>query len=333
MMRISVGDASLTNILARQGAELRGQVQRAAQEVATGKHADLGLTLRGDFSPLLAIDASLSRLAAYHSTATDAAFQAAAQQSAISGLSQLAGGISIALLGARDTSTPAQVNSLAADARGRLASAIGLLNTQASGRAVFSGQATDTAPLGAADDLLSALEAAAAGATTAGQVAAAVSTWFNDPLGFAAFYQGGAALAPVPIAPGETAELPTTAMDPTIRATLAGFAMAALLDRGALAGDPSERARLAVTAGQDLTRTEEDRITLSARIGTIEARIETARTRNAAEETALGILRSDIGSVDPYEAATRLETVRMQLESLYLVTARVSRLSLTEYIR
>lgn len=333
MMRLSVGDASLTNILARQGADLRGQVQRASQEVATGKHADIGQALRGDYSPLLAIDASLSRLAAYKSTTADAAFHAAAQQSAISGLSQLASGISTQLLAARDVSTPAQINTLAADARGRLGSAIGLLNTTASGRAVFAGQATGTIPLGAADDMLAVLETVAFGATTAGQVAAAVTTWFNDPLGYGAFYRGGAALTGVPVAPGEEAELSTTAMDPAVRDTLAGFAMAALMDRGVLAGNHEERAQLSATSGQLLTSSEETRITLSARIGAVEAQIEAAHTRNSAEETALGIARSDIGSVDPYEAATRLETVRAQLESLYLVTARVSRLSLTEYIR
>ncbi|NHB75922.1 flagellin [Rhodobacter calidifons] len=332
-MRVSVGDASLTNILARQGADLRGQVQRAAQEVATGRHTDIGKHLRGDFSPLLAIDASLARLAAFKSTAADAAFQVAAQQASIQGLSQLASGISTALLGARDVATPAQIDTLAADARGRLASAVGLLNVQASGRAVFSGQATGTPPLGPVEDMLAALETAAAGATTAGQVAAAVTTWFNDPLGFASFYRGEVALTDVPVAPGETAEISTTAMDPAIRDTLAGLAMAALLDRGVLAADRGERARLAVTAGQELMRSEDARIALAARIGAVEAQIESARTRNGAEETALGILRSETGSVDPYEAATRLETFRAQLESLYLVTARVSRLSLTEYLR
>lgn len=332
-MRISVGDASLTNILARQGADLRAQVQRAAQEVATGRSADIGQALRGDFSPLLAVDASLARLAAFKSTAADAAFQVAAQQASLQGLSQLASGISTALMGARDVATPAQIDTLAADARGRLASAVGLLNAQASGRAVFSGQATGTPPLGSVEDLLAALETAAAGATTAGQVAAAVTTWFANPLGFGSFYQGGPALTPVPVAPDETAEVSTTAMDPAIRDTLSGLAMAALLDRGVLAGDPVERSRLAATAGQELLRGEDARVTLQARIGAVEAQIESARTRNGAEETALGILRSETGSVDPYEAATRLETLRTQLESLYLVTARVSRLSLTEYLR
>lgn len=332
-MRVSVGDASLTNILARQGADLRGQVQRAAQEVATGRHTDIGKALRGDFSPLLAIDASLARLAAFKSTAADAAFQVAAQQASIQGLSQLAKGISTALMGARDVATPAQIDTLAADARGRLASAVGLLNVQASGRAVFSGQATGTPPLGPVEDMLAALDTAVIGALTPGQVAAAVTDWFNDPLGFGAYYQGDAALAQVPVAPGETVEISTTATDPAIRDTLASLAMAALLDRGVLAGDGPARAQLAATAGQGLMRSEDARITLSARIGAVEAQIESARTRNGAEETALGILRSETGSVDPYEAATRLETIRTQLESLYLVTARVSRLSLTEYLR
>jgi len=229
--------------------------------------------------------------------------------------------------------TPVQIDTLAADAKGRLASAIGLLNTQASGRAVFSGVATGTVPLGALEDMLTALQAAAAGATTAGQVTAAVNGWFADPLGFGAFYQGGGPLSPTPIAQGEAADLSTTAMDPALRDTLAGFAMAALIDRGVLAADATERGRLAQQAGQQLTSTADARTTLQARIGTVEAQIEAARTRNSAEETSLGILRSEIGSVDPYEAGTRLEAIRSQLESLYLVTARVARLSLAEYLR
>jgi flagellar hook-associated protein 3 FlgL len=333
MTRISAGDASLTNILARQGAELRATVSRSAQEVTTGRPTDLAQTLRGDVSPLLAIDASLTRLQAFRTTTQDAALQTAAQQTAIGGLSSLAKGITTTLLGARDFQTQTQIAATAADARGRLESAVGLLNTQAAGRAIFSGAATDRAPLGSADDLLAALEVAAAGPMTAETVADAVTNWFADPLGYAAFYQGGAPLSDAPIAPGEAADLSTTAMDPAIRDTLASFAMAALLDRGMLAGNAEERARLAQRAGQDLLASEDARITLAARIGSVEAQVEAARTRNGAEETALGILRSDIGSVDPYEAATRLEAARSQLESLYLVTSRVSRLSLVEFLR
>ena len=80
MTRVSLGDASLTNMLSRQSAALRSAVQQASNEVATGRHTDLAQSLRGDVSPLLAVDANLKRLEAYKATAGDAAFQTAAQQ-------------------------------------------------------------------------------------------------------------------------------------------------------------------------------------------------------------------------------------------------------------
>ena len=333
MSRVSLGDASLTNLLARQGVELRAQVQRAATEVTTGRQSDLAATLRGDVSPLLAIEASLARLSAFRTTASDAAFHAAAQQSVLSGLSALTTEIATPLLGSRNMPTPAQVDALASDARARLASAVGLLNTQTAGRAVFSGVQTGTPPLPSSEDILAALDVASTGATTAGQVRSAVIAWFSDPGGYAAAYQGGDPLSSTAVAPGEVADLSTTALDPAIRDTLAGLAMAALLDRGQLAGNPDERAKLAAAAGQQLIASGDSRVTLSARIGTVEAQIDAARSRTGAEETALRLLRADIGAVDPYEAATRLENARSQLESLYLITARVSRLSLTEFLR
>lgn len=333
MTRVSLGDASLTNMLARQGVELRSQVQRASQEVATGRHSDIGAVLGGDLSPLLAIDASLTRLRAFATTTSEAATQTAAQQGALAGLSGLTSDVTATLLRARDVATPIQVNALGADMRGRLASAVGLVNTQTAGRAIFGGVETRTTPLGTSEDMLAALATASAGATTADQVVSAVRDWFADPAGYGAFYRGGAPLSPAPIAPGESAELTATALDPAIRDTLAGIATAALLDLGVLAGNSDERARLAQRSGEALLSSSDSRVGLAARIGSVEAQIETARIRNAAEESALGIVRANVGSVDPFDAATRLEAARSQLESLYLVTARVSRLSLVEFLR
>ncbi len=333
MTRISVGDASLTSILRRQGAALKGEVQRASTEVVTGKQSDLGASVRGDFAPLLAIDASLSRLAAYRSTVQDAGLQAQAMQTSMATLTAVSRDISATLMRSVDFPTAAQVDTAAADARGRLATAIGALNTHAGGRAIFAGLETGRNPLGSAEDMLVALQTAATGATTAGAVETAIRGWFAGPAGYAAFYQGGTPLQPLPIAPGEAADLSVTALDPAFQETLTGFAMAALLDRGVLSGDHEARAELAHRAGLTLHVSQDQRTLLAARIGTVEAQIEAAKSRNAAEFSALQILRSDVGSVDPYEAASRLQTVQAQLESLYLVTSRVSRLNLAEYIR
>ena len=333
MTLISVGDAALTNVLSRQGADLRAQVQRASVEVATGRPADLAATMRGDLGQILAIDASLTRMAGFRTAAVDLSTVASAQQSAVRALSGLVTDITMPLLSAQDVSAPVKLSTLATDARGRLESAIGLINAWAGGRAVFSGMESDRLPLGSAPELLNALQLATLGSTTAGQVAAAVSNWFASPAGYGAFYQGGAPAAPVSVAPEESAGPGATALDPAIVDTLTGLAMAALLDLGVLSGDAEEQGRLAARAGQALLASEDGRVALSARIGALEAQIERARSRNSAEETALGILRSEIGAVDPYEAATRLEAARNQLEAIYLVTARVSRLSLVEFLR
>lgn len=53
MIRVSLGDASLTNMLSRQSAALRTAVQQASNEVATGRQTDLAQSLRGDVSPCL----------------------------------------------------------------------------------------------------------------------------------------------------------------------------------------------------------------------------------------------------------------------------------------
>ena len=55
--------------------------------------------------------------------------------------------------------------------------------------------------------------------------------------------------------------------------------------------------------------------------------------RNGAETTSLQIARNGITAVDPYETASRLEATRQQLETLYTLTARISRLSLVDFLR
>ncbi|WP_309665997.1 flagellin [Tabrizicola sp.] len=333
MSRMSVGDASLTSILQRQGAFLKGEVQRASTEVVTGRQSDLGAGVRGDFSPLAAIDASLARLAGYRSTTADVAFFSQSIQTVMGTMADISSEVATSLMRSASLTTPTQVNAAAAEARARLGTAMAAMNTQVSGRSLFSGVESDQTPLGSADDLLTALQTAVSGATTANDVEAAVRTWFTAPGGYDAFYQGGAAASPIPIAAGETADLSVTALDPAFRDTLAGLAMGALLDLGLMSGQQSTRADIAQRAGLMLHNSEDKRALLAARIGTVEAQIEGAKTRNSAEDSALKIARSEIASVDPYDASIRLKEVQGQLESLYLITSRVSRLSLAEYIR
>lgn len=334
MSMISLGDLAQSFMLRRQNTDLKSDLQRLSTELTSGNAADTGRQVGGDYAPLAGIDASLSRLQGYKSTTSEAALLSGAMQTVLSTVEGMTSTLGPQLLSASSGTTATQINAIAGEARQKLETAMALYNTDLAGRAVFAGVATDGAATISADALLSTLETEIIGATSGADVATRVTNWFNSPTGYGATgYLGGAPLAPVAVAPGDAADLGFTAADPGIRDTLKGLAMAALLDRGALAGNAFERANLARHAGESLISSATARTDMAARLGTVEAQIEAASVRNSAETASLQIARNGITAVDPYETASRLEATRQQLETLYTLTARISRLSLVDYLR
>ena len=68
-------------------------------------------------------------------------------------------------------------------------------------------------------------------------------------------------------------------------------------------------------------------------IGVGEAQIAAAVTRYEAEEAILTSLFNDKTGRDQFEAASELQLLESQLEASYLLTARLARLSITNFIR
>ncbi|MEI6798749.1 MAG: flagellin [Pseudomonadota bacterium] len=231
--------------------------------------------------------------------------------------------------------TRAQVDGLGVKAAQGLDLAMMALNTSLGENALFSGQKTATPALASSDQLLSALSTAisAAQAISASQVEDAVTTWFNAQTGFSAvIYQGGSPLAPVSVSADQTVQLDITAADPAIVDTLKGLALGALLSRGILSGSDVARADLAQRAGQHLMDAQVPMTSLSARLGTVQASLKDATTRNEAEDATLQNARLSLLSVDPYETATKMQEMQTQLQTLYAITARAARLSLVDFL-
>jgi flagellar hook-associated protein 3 FlgL len=334
MALVSLGDMAQTFLMRRHTTEAKAALQRHLTEVSTGQAADLTAQVRGDHSALNGIDASLARLQAYASVTTEMGLIAQSMQTALGTIDDLASGIAPTLLSAASPTNPTIVNATAADAHQRFETVVGLLNARIGDRSLFAGQGTQGPAIADAETILAALEAAITGLTAVSDVETAISDWFDDPMGYAAqAYLGTAPLTPVTIAEGERSQTAITALDPDLKTTLKGLAMAAMVDRGALAGAPVARAELAMRAGQVLISGQTGRTQMAADLGVVEAQISAAATRNTAETSALNIGRAGIVSVDPYEAATRLQDTETQLETLYTLTARLSRLSLVDFLR
>lgn len=333
MSLVSLGDMAQSFLLRRHNVALKSDLQRLASELTTGRVADTAARVSGDLVPLTGIDTSLARLKGNSSVAAEAALFTGAMQTALGVIDSMSSDLSSSLIAAAGSVLSPRVDAAGIDGRQRFETAISTLNTRFGDRTLFAGTQTTGAATVGAGSILQALDVAIAGMTSAADVETAVAAWFDAPSGFTAQgYVGGGALAPLSIAPGEEAIVDVTGTDPAIRATLKGMAMAALLDRGALAGQPDARRDLARLAGVSLLQSQTDRAHLSARLGTVEGQIDAAIARNSAETTSLQIARSDIVAADPFETASRLEETQAQLEKIYAITARMTRLSLMDYL-
>lgn len=329
----SLGDLAQSIILQRGAAQSKAQIQKLSTELTTGLASDRAAHLSGNLSPLAGIEASLARLKGFHQVTGDMSLTAGVMQTVLSTIDDNASDLSGRLLSAASSFSPDQVAAAAQEAASRLDTAMNALNTRYGDRTVFAGVTPNQPAVISSGDLLDLLQGVVAGATGAQDVETLVTDWFNDPAGFAAqAYRGGRTLEGVLVAPGETARLDVTALDPEILATLGAMALPALISRGVLAGQTTGQADLAQRAGERLLEGSSGRAKLAARLGTTEAQLDQAATRNASETSALEIARADLIGVDSFETATRLEAAQTQLETLYALTARMQRLNLVDYL-
>ena len=333
MPHITLGDLTQSKVFNQRSTLLKDRIQTLSTEVTTGLTSKTTEAVKGDYSVLSGIEASLTQLSSFKLMTSETGAMANHMQLALNSISDNGLALGSALLAAATSNSPTRINTLGVDADQRLQSALSALNSRFGAKSLFSGVATDQPAVADADTMMTALNTAVSGALSPADIETAVNDWFADPAGFqAVVYQGGVAQQAINIGPDEKAKIDVTATDPAIAAMLKGLAMASLLHRGILAGDDASRANLAKRAGESLASAQSPFAELTARLGTVEATIVNAGIRNDAERSALETARLGLLAVDPYQAATLLQQSQNQLETLYSVTARMSRLSLVNYL-
>lgn len=336
MSVLSIGDLANTFLIRRQSAGLKAQLTRLGTELTTGQKQDLGKALAGDFGPFAAIERSLSSVAAYTTGNTEAAGRLAAAQLALGNVQDMSQSLGPALLTASRARDVTLIGATAEDARQKFGAVVASLNTRVADQTLFAGAATDRPALANSETMLDDIVVAVSGESTAAGIIAAVDAWFDIPgSGFETLgYTGSNAdIGPRVIADGETIDVSMRADDPVIRDALKGFALAALMAQNVLAGNADEQAALMEASAERMLTNDGAITTMRARLGAAEARVEDAQARNAAEAAAYELARVELVGVDPYQAATELEAVYSQIETLYTVTARIARLSFTDYMK
>ncbi|WP_103334244.1 hypothetical protein [Pseudotabrizicola formosa] len=334
MTMIASGDLAQSYLLKSNTARLKGTLDRLTKEFAEGRVSDVGATLNGDLTRLTAVSRARGMTEGYLSAGREAAAHSAAMQLALQSIAGTTGPMVGKLLTASQLSTDDNVELTGVDARGRLDSVLATMNAASGGRSLFAGQAIDQPAVADAATILTALNAALVGATTAEDAMQRISDWFDDPAGYVAVaYLGDVPLTPVAVSATDRVWMGVTAEDQAFRNMLKGMSAAALLDDPASPLPPVILKDLARLSAEALIAGNDDMTLLAAKLGISEGRIDAATSRAAVDLLAQEMEQSDLVKSDPERLALELEAVQTNLESLYAITARLSRMSLTDFLR
>lgn len=330
----SLGDLAQNTYLFTRGAQLKQNVADLQQELSTGKTKDLTGRLGGNFNYLSDIERSINRLESYDTVTTETALFADSTQGYLAKITDISSNYGEDLMTVGTFITESSADQLSMQAYDYLEQTIASLNGQLGGRSLFAGTDTDATPLADPDTLMTALSAEVAGLTDAGDIVQAVHDWFDDPLGFdTVMYQGSTTdMAPVRIGPNEEVTIALRADHDAFKQAMAGFAIGALASEPALNYSVDQKKDLLTATSGEMMTTRGNLVEVQAQLGFTEERIEDTAARNAAALLGLQLAKNELIEADPYETVSKLEEAQFQLESIYTVTARSSKMSLLNYL-
>ncbi|SLN65992.1 flagellin [Roseisalinus antarcticus] len=332
----STGDLSQHFLTLRRTMQVKQRLDTLGQELASGRVSDVALHLGGEAARLAHIEHRSELIGGHISANRETSEYLAQMQVSLGNLEHRRGELAGQILSLPINITDVQREDIATAAVVTFEAMVGDLNFRVADRALFAGAATEGQALADAEDMLASLSAAVAGVTTSDQLKDAVDAWFNDPAGgFETMgYLGDTGdYVERPLGDGTKAKIAVRADDAEYRQLLAAVATAAVLDGGVPGLNAGEANDAVKEAGARLLSAAQPLSLSRGSLGRTESMVEAATTRQGAEQTSLGILRNDMISTDPFEVATELKEVQNQLEMNYMLTARLSGLSMAEYMR
>lgn len=333
-------------------------LQRAGQELATGRKADIYADLGSRSASDLKLRGREENTQAYMKSNDLLGNKLQAMMISVDAARDQ---IQSILEGAMANSTRPYngASVLQRDAKAALDNLVATMNTSFNGDHLFGGLQSDVPPLmrwtetnpatGISPE--DAIASIFAGGPVDAADAAAIADQFD--LAFASndavvparnfeatFYQGSAALngagqptrqASAWLNTDRDLSYGVRANDTAFIEAYKGLAMLAVTDVSAMDGDAYATYMGRVV--EALSTAREGMLDASARIGFSQQIVET--TQAQLNDLSL-VQRTQIGTfenVDPYEAATRMQGLEIQLEATYQVTSRLSSLSILNYLR
>ncbi|KAB2665373.1 flagellar hook-associated family protein [Brucella tritici] len=344
----SISTYGATSALRALVAKNKAEMLKAQQEATTGTVFDVGLSLGSKSGQTVSLRKEYDRLSVLTDMNKLVQQRMNATQTAAGTIIENTQNFLGDLTGANNTAESAA--TIAKSAKSILNSVTGLLNTSYNGEYIFAGVNTDVKPV--------------ADYTEGSAAQTAVRQAFQTHFGFAiddpqvanitgdemkAFLEGDFAdefndanwaanwsdasdtVIKSRISPTETADTSISANADGFRKTIMSAVMVAEfatigLNNSAFEALTHQAMQTTTTA---ITETTSEQTTL----GLAQSRTGAATTRIAAQQKILNQSVLNLEEVDPYEAATRVNALKTQIETSYSLTVQLQNMSLLNYLR
>ena len=307
-------------------ANVRESIARTAEESTTGRYSDLTAHLSGRIGTAMLSQKAVDDISFRREQLSLREGRLDVTQRSMTLIHDRVLGLDTSMREALLNKDEMAQGLTARDAKAALGNVFNALNVRFGERYLFAGDATDTQPFGSPDSLLADIRSLADSATNATDFAAALDTYFNTP-------GGGWQTSTLRSAINASDPDAVTANDPAIVELILGLAVMAL-------SDPADSPALFKTnpdismAGAEQVTTGLTALTnLRADRGVIQEQIATEKASLDVEETIFTTALNSLSARDQYEAASALQELQTTLEASYLLTSRLSSLSLLNYLR
>ena len=329
--------------------KLQDQLITAQQELASGRLADVGVSLGGRTSETVSLRQQYARFTTLVETNSTVTTRLDVTQTTLQSFSDTAQEFISTLLASRDTENGPSVSQ--GDAEANLVALMDGLNSTLSGQYVFGGINTNTQPItnyyatptpanrqAVIDAFTTAFGTPPSDPANTGITAAAMQTFLDGP--FANLFEepswsndwSAASNENLSsrISSFEQIETSTNATEDGYRKLAKAYAMVAdlgvdTLNKDAFGVVVDAAVKIAGEAIQDIVKVQ-------AKLGTAAARVESANDKMSAQLDIMNTQIENLELVDPFEASTRVTTLLTQLETAYSLTARVQRLTILNYL-
>lgn len=326
----TIGDLAQHFATRRQNTDIKSRMNTLSEELSSGKVRDVTRHLSGDTARIASADNDLRRIASFQMANTETAHHLAAVQTVLAEVETMRGDLSSSAMMITESSSPDDVESVSSSAKQTLNSLIQSLNTRFAGRSLFAGSATNVPALSDADTIISAV---AGVAQMSSDPIAAIDAWFDDPAGFLAIgYMGDTGdFQTRRLGTDRAISNPARADNDAIRATVKAVVTAAIASEIGLS--PDDQIAMMTAASEQLFAASDGIARLQGEVGLAEQTVEDQSARLTAQKAAITLMQSSLTDADPFETATNLQQVQLQLETHYTLTARLAGLSFTGYMR